>query len=326
MALTLLDMAAIEQKPLKKAVLMAMFKGVLPSPVEFLPVGNANALSQQVTRLTDAGAPSTRNIGDAVASYQAAFTTGVETLKIIENKIPIDKVLLDVKTYIQDPLTLQLKTYSAVVRNTINDLLINGDPGSDVTQPSGLQYRLLNDALFVDQGVDANNLDVDNNDANRLSWLNFIDEAIELCGGGKPDICIVNRQTWRGFRAALRTLKQLDTTKDQFDRVIMQYGNVKFINAGQTPANVLSSAAAGQVIGDDAVTSIFGTASTTQMYFLSTEATEGVKLLQLHPLRVTRVGLDPGDPGQFIVDVTWPIGFLIPQKFALSSVQGLNIT
>ena len=325
-AINMLTVAATEQKPLKKAIIMAMFKGVLPSPMDFLPLGNANALSQQVTRLTDAGAPSTRNINEAVAAYEAKFTTGTETLKIIENKIQIDKVLLDVKTYIQDPLTLQIKTYSAVVRNTVNDLLINGDPGSDPTQPAGLQHRLASDALFVNQGVDAGGLNVDNNDAARLSWLNYIDEAIELCGGGKPDLCIINRQTWRAFRAAQRTLKTLDTTKDQFDRVIMQYGGVKFVNAGQKAANVLSSAAAGQVIGDDAQTDIFANASSTPMYFLSTEATEGIRLLQLHPLRVTKVGLDPGNPGQFVVDVTWPIGFLIPQKFALSSVQGLDIS
>ena len=39
MAITLLDTAAIEQKPLKKAVLMAMFKGRLPSPVVSCPRG-----------------------------------------------------------------------------------------------------------------------------------------------------------------------------------------------------------------------------------------------------------------------------------------------
>jgi hypothetical protein len=322
----MLDMAAIEQKPLKKAIIMAMFKGVLPSPMEQLPVSNANALSQQVTRLTDAGAPSTRNINDTVAAYQAKFTTGTETLKIIENKVEIDKVLLDVKTYVQDPLALQIKTYSAVVRNTVNDLLINGDPGADETQPAGLQFRLAGDALFLNQGVDANGLDVDNADAERYSWLNYVDEAIELCGGGKPDICIVNRQTWRAFRAALRVLKQLDTTRDQFDRVIMQYGNTKFINAGQTPANVLTSAASGQVIGDDTQTDIFGNATSTPMYFLSTAGEDGCKLLQLHPLRVTRVGINPNDPGKYVIDVTWPIGFLLPQKFCLSSVQGLDIT
>jgi len=325
MAITLLDTAAIEQKPLKKAVLMAMFKGRLPSPVDFLPIENAKSLAQEVTRLTDPGTPSTRNIGEAVAAYAAVFTRGQETLKIIENKITIDKVLLDVQTYIEDPIALQTRTYSLVIKNTVNNLLVNGDPSADASDPAGLQYRLVNDAMFLAQAVNAAALDVDANDATRNSWVDYIDEAITLCGGGAPDLAVINRQTWIKFRSALRNLKVLDTTKDQFDRMIMQYGNTKFLDAGNTPAGALSSAATGQVILNDGSTSSFGTANSTPMFFLST-AEEGVRLLQLHPLRITKVGLDPGDPGQFVVDVTWPIGFLIPQKFALSSVQGLDIS
>lgn len=325
MAITLLDMAAAEQKPLKKAILMAFFKGSLPSPVDTLPVANAPALSQQIVRLTDPGTPSTRNIGDAVAAYQAQFTQGQETLKIIENKITIDKVLLDVKTYVQDPIAMQTKAYGLVIKNTVNDLFVTGDPGGDVTQPAGLDYRLRNDAHFVNQAVNANNLDVDANDTNRNAWLSHIDNAITLVRG-IADAAIVNRQTWLAFRAALRVLKLLDTTKDQFDRVIMQYGSTRIYDAGQKPAGALSSAAANQVIGDDSQTSIFGTASTTPMYFVNTSEEDGVRLLQLHPLRVTRVGLDTSDPGQFVIDITWPIGFLVPQKFAISSVEGLNIS
>ena len=167
---TLLDMAAIEQKPLKKAIMFAMFDGERPSPMEKLPVETTRSLTQRSVRMTDAGSPSTRNIGQAVATYAAKFTTDEEALKIIENKITIDKVLLDQKDYIQDPITLQFKAYGMVVKATVNDLFINGDPGSDVTQPAGLDYRLRNDATFLNQAVDANNLDVDGSDANRHIW------------------------------------------------------------------------------------------------------------------------------------------------------------
>jgi hypothetical protein len=324
--LTMLDMAAISQKPLVKGVMMAMFKGRLPSPMERLPVKTTTALSQRVSRLTDAGAPTTRNINETVTVYSAHFTTGVETLKIIENKILIDKVLLAEQNHIQDPIVLQTKTYASVVRNTVNDLLINGDPVADESQPAGLQYRLGNDSMFLNQCVDAGSLDVDANEATRLSWLDYLDEAITLCGGGNPDICIVNRQTWIKFRSALRAQKLLDTTRDQFDRVIMQYGNLAILDAGQVPASVLVSTAAGQVILDDGITDVFGNTTVTPMYLLDTKSDEGCKLLQLHGLKVTKLGLDHSDPGQFVVDVTWPIGFHIPQKFALSSVQGLDIT
>lgn len=326
MALNFLDLAALEQKPLKKAVMMSMFQSVLPSPMEQLPIENANSLAQQVVRITDYGTPSTRNLGEAVAAYKATFSDRTETLKIIENKITLDKIYLEIKTFIQDPLQLQVKAYSAVVRNLVNDLFINGDPGVTDTDPAGIFYRLNHDATFNGQSVNAAALDVDGSDANRNTWLNHIDQAITLCGGGDPDICVVNRQTWIALRAALRTLKLFDTTRDQFDRAIMTYGNLKIINAGNKPSGVLSAAAAGQVIGDDAQTDIFGNASSTPMYFFQTKGEDGVKLLQLHPLRVNKIGIDPGDPGQYVIDLTWPIGFSFPQAFCVSSVQGLNIT
>lgn len=326
MALTMLDLAAIEQRPLKKAVMISMFESQLPSPMEQLPVEGAQGLSQTVIRLTDAGLPTTRNLGEAVAQYKAVFADRQETLKIIENKVTLDKVYLDIKTYVQDPLALQMKVYSQVVKNKINDLFINGDPTTDVSDPAGIYFRLNNDPTFNGQSIDAASLDVDASDANRNAWLNYIDEAMTLCGGGDPDIVVVNRQTWVALRAALRTLKLFDTTRDQYDREIMTYGRVKIIQAGQKPANVLDATAAGQVIGNDTQTSVHGRTTTTPMYFFQTKGEDGVKLLQLHALRMTRIGIDPGDPGQYVLDFTWPIGFCFPQQFCVSSVQGLDIT
>ena len=322
---TLLDMAAIEKRPMARAIIRAMFTATLPSPIDTIPVVNALALSQQIVRLSDAGAPSTRNIGQAVTAYAAKFVDATETLKIIENKITIDKVLLDVKTYIQDPIKLQTDQYAQTVKLLMNELLIAGDPGTDVTQPAGLDYRLRNQALFVGQSVNAAGLNVDNSDANRNEWLDKMSEAVDLARA-QADICIVNRQTYQALRSALRNLKLYDTTKDQFDRQVMVYDGVRFYDAGQKPAGALQSSATNQIIGDDNATSIFNTGSTTPMYFLSTKGEQGVKVLQLHPLRVTKPGIDASDPGVFVIDVTWPIGFLVPHKFAISSVQGLDIT
>lgn len=325
MPLTLLDVASVEHAPMAKAVLMAMFESVLPSPMEQLPIENATSLGQKTVRMTDGGSPSTRHLNAAVAEYSAKFSDRIETLKIIENKVTIDKVLLEVKDYIQDPLALQMKAYSAVIKSKVNELFINGDPGADPTTPAGLHYRLSNDGTFVGQSVNAAGLDVDASDANRLTWLDHIDEAITLANG-VPDFAIVNRQTWIRFRSALRALKLLDNTRDQFDRVVMVYGSVKILDAGQKVSGVIDNLAADQIIANDGQTSIFGTASSTPMYFVRTGGEEGVRLLQLHSLRTQKLGLDPGDPGQYVIDVTWPIGFATPTKFCISSVQGLDIS
>ena len=75
MALTLLDVAAVEHAPMAKAVLMAMFESVLPSPMEQLPIETATSLSQKTVRMTDGGSPSTRHLGAAVAEYKRCSPT-----------------------------------------------------------------------------------------------------------------------------------------------------------------------------------------------------------------------------------------------------------
>ena len=325
MALNALDLAVLEKDSLKKGIMFAMFKSALPSPMDFLGVENAQSLSQDVIRMTDPGTPSTRNLNDTVTAYQAQFTRGSETLKIIENKVVIDPTFLDVKTYVQDPVTTQTKAYAKVVRTTINDLFLNGDPGSDVTQPAGLDYRLRNDADFNGQAIDSTNIDVDGSDALRNQWLDQIDESIQQANSMANQI-IVNKQTHLKLRSALRNLKILDTTKDQFDRKIFTYGDSKIIDAGQKPAGVITGAAADQVIGNDSTTGIFGDASSTPMYFVNTTGEESVKLLQLHSFRVKNLGINPNNPAEVIIQVKWVIGFLVPQKFSISSLDGLDIS
>ena len=323
--LTLLDIAATIKTPIESTVMMAMFQSRLPSPIDFLPTKTIAALSMQTVRVTEPDSPTTRHLGGSAGGYKAKVSDQTETLKIIQDKVTLDVVYLAVKNYIEDPIELQFRIYGKVLKADLNNLFIAGNPGSDPTEPEGLDFRLRNDATFVDQSVDAADLNVDASDANRNTWLDLIDEAITLCGGGAPQVMVVNRQTWLKLRSTLRNLKILDTTRDQHDREIMQLYTTKILNAGQTAPNVLTPKASGQIIGDDTATSTFGDALTTPMYFLETTGKEGVTLLQLHNLKSERLGVNPADPAEYVVSMLYPVGFMVPQKFAMSSIQGLDI-
>lgn len=326
---TLLDMAVVEQKPIKKAILISMFKGRLPSPIDVLPVKGANALSQSVVRMTDPGSPSLRALNTDVAAFKARFADRDEVLTIMENKIVIDKVLLDVKSYVHDPVAMQTRAYGAIVKNTLNHIFINGDPTVTPVEPAGLDFRLRTDAHYLQQSVNANNLDVDASEANRLLFMDHLDDLFTRVNGGAASFLGVNRQTWIKIRSILRAQKVLDTTKDQFDRVIMVYGNSKILDCGNRPSAALKvgdGTATDQVIGDDTSTSTFGTAASTPIYCFSTEGDDGAQLLQLSPMKVQKLGIDAGNPSDFVIDVYWPWGFSIQDRFALGSIQGLNIT
>lgn len=321
--ITLMDLAVADAKPLRKAILYSMFQSRLVTPIEVLPIKSASSLTQTIIRITDYGTPATRNLDETASAYSAQFADKTETLKIIENTIKIDPTHLDIKTYVQDPVEMRVQAYSKALKAYTNDLFINGDPTVVASQPSGLAFRFANDAYFSGQGVNAGGLDVDASDINMYQWLDYVDEAIDLANG-QPDYMVVNRQTFNRFRSVLRRQKLFDTTRDQFDRTVLQYGGVKIINSGMKASGLLSAAPTGQVIGNNTSTSVFGTTNTTPMYFLSTGA-NGVSILQLHPMRVKRLGIDPGEPSQSVIAIKWPMGFLVEDRFAVSSVQGLTI-
>lgn len=322
---TLLDIAATVKEPVTSQVLLGAFEGQLPSPVDFYPTRKVDQLSMKTVRVTDPDAPTTRAIGGSAGSYKAKVSDRTESLKVIQDKVTFDVVFLKQKGYIEDPIDLQFRIYGESLKHELNNLIVNGDPGADETEPEGLQYLADNDAMFSGQGVDAGGLDVDANDANRNTWLDRIDEAMELSGGGAPDICILNRQSYRKFRSALRNLKLYDTTQDQFDRRVMMYENTKFVDAGQTPAGMLSPSGT-QVLLDDGYTDIFGNSSASIMFFVSFKGEMGAKIAHLGPPENERLGINPNDPAQYVVSMTYCPGFSYPIRFAFSTLQGLDVS
>lgn len=323
--LTLLDIAATVKEPVTSQVLLGAFEGQIPSPVDFIPTKKVSNLSMKTVRVTDPDAPTTRAIGGSAGSYKAKVGDRTESLKIIQDKVTFDVIFLKQDDYIEDPVDLQFRIYGESLKHELNNLVVNGDPGADDTEPEGLQYLLNNDAMFSGQGVDAAGLNVDSSDATRLSWLDNIDAAMELCGGGAPDICIVNRQTHRKFRSTIRALKLFDTTRDQFDRQVLMYENTKFVDAGQTPAGMLSPSGT-QVLLDDGYTDIFGNSSASLMFFLSFKGNMGYKIAHLGPPENDRLGKNPNDPAQYVVDMTYCFGPSVPIRFGISTLQGLDIT
>lgn len=323
--ISLLDVAVTETNPVKKTIYKGMFENRLPSLVEFLPIDNTPNFSPRTLHLTSPGTPTTRNLNAAAGSYTARWSDRQETVKIIHDKIVIDVELLEVDDYVGDPVEMRLSQYGVDLKALYNQLVVTGNPDTDDTQPAGLLYRFNNDATLTGQAVNASNLDVDANDANRLSWLDYIDQAIDLVGG-KADLIGVNRQTYLKFRSALRALKLLDTTRDQFDREVMTYSGGKVVTPGQKPANQLSAATSGQIIPDDGTTSVFGTASTTPMLFINTAGEEGFRLLQKHGLKTKRIGVNPNSPDEYVVDARSTLGLFVPSKFCVSLLDGLNIT
>ena len=330
MAMTLLEMAAIEEKRLRKGVLMAFYTDTLPSPVERIPWENAESLSVETAMLVQADAPTLRLLNAAPSAWDARWERFPETLKIIENTLTHDPVLGMQKNTVVDPRQQKIMAYSKVLNYLINDLFINGDPTADVKNPAGLKFRLENDAKFVGQTVDAwqagpVGLNVDASDANRLLWLDYLDDALYRIDGGAATFVAVNRQTHLKFRSALRALKLLDVTKDQFDREITSYRGVPLLDCGPTAAAPFTGGT--QVIPNDTETSPIGAAAnTTSMYIVKTGEDHFMGLQLGGGLDVKHFGELGSATYQDVTRFRWVIGFYTGHPRCIARLAGLDIS
>ncbi len=322
----LIESALHEKNPALKEVYEGMFKGRLPSHSEYIPRTTVDTFGPKSLHLTLTDRPTTRNLNAPAGSYRAKWSDRSETIKVIQDSLKIDIEQTEV-SYMsgQDPIDLNLRQYGRDLLALENELILTGDPSADDTVPAGLQFRFNNDATLIGQAVDANNLDIDASDANRFSFLEFLDESHELCGGGVVDIMCMNRQTWRKFRAALRVLRILDNHQDQFDRMVNTYNGAMFCNPGLRPENQLSAAPAGQIIPVDTTTSVFGDANTTPIYNISHKGKEGLRVLQVHGLKTDRLGRNPENVTEVVVDMRSTLGLFLPTKFCVSLLDGLNV-
>jgi hypothetical protein len=217
---------------------------------------------------------------------------------------------------------------------TVNDLFINGDPTTNVKNPTGLKYRSENDARFWggattgnDRGqvLDANNFDIDANAVNQAAWLDKIDDVIYRVDAHKPSFCVMNKQTLMKLRSTLRALKLLDTTKDQFDRRIDVYADCPLLDIGVKAAGAILGDAANQVIPNNTETSPFqATANTTSLYFVRT-GDAYVQGLQMGALATNDLGQLKDSPHLVRTNIQWVLGFYVGQARSFSRLAGLVV-
>ena len=333
MPMTLAEYVNLVDKPLIKGVVMAMLEE--PFVIDRLPFENAGTLGVTITYVSSVPAAGFVDLNETPGEITTGLAQVQETLKIIREYADVDSALINNRESMQNPRTLRAKIAAKGIAYTVNDKLINGSVVTDPSEPDGLLRRLENDQRLVGpetsgnlrgQTRDAAGLDVDSSDANRLIWLDRIDEVIYMIDGHRPSFGIMNKQTLLKLRSILRALKLLDTTKDQFDRRIDVYADVPLLDIGVTAAGAIRGNESTQIIRDDNETSPFAsTASTTSMYFVRT-GSDYFMGIQKEPLQVEDIGRVSASPHLIRTYIEWILGWMVIQKRAVSRLAGLDIT
>lgn len=357
MPITLLDELALEKQELRK--------GVIQSLVEQVPIQDRltwetiDSTQITLTRLNEVPRVPLRLINEVPSGVQVSHSQSQETLYIMDTDIDIDPVLMMAKNRVMSLEVAQVRGVMAGVGYQINDLFINGDPGADPRNPMGLKVRLRDDVRFaggvVNASGDTTKLDFspDASDANLLSALYKLDELHMFVLRGQTDAFISNQQFVLNIWAAMRKLKILDTTRDQFDREINMYRKVPILDIGYTPEAAISgtpdasTVESNQIIGFDADDYDAGNdpgpgnganayTNTNTVYAVrwspSTgradgSATDGLIALQHAPLKVDPIGRTQEPPHYFRTNLLWVFNPCVPLDHrCIGRLVGLQLT
>lgn len=347
MAITLLDELALEKDPLRKGIIQSLVEQVMLQ--DRIPWESAEALHTNVTYLAGIPTVPLRHINETPTSVQANWGQLTETLQILDTDIDIDPVLMNNKNQIQKIDVAQVNAIMKSIGYRMNDLFINADPMNNAREPKGMKTRLRDDTRFKGQTVnataDANELDLTiatGTDAERLAFLDKLDELMYLL----EDHCsafISNRQARLRFWSILRTLKLLDTTKDQFEREITIYRGVPLLDAGYKPSAAVdgtpdpNGSDTNQIIGNDAdnygAGGDPGAGNGANAYpacatvYAVRWGDDYCKGLQQEPLRTKSYGETEDPPHFHRTNVRWVMSPCVPfQKRSVARLVGVSFT
>ncbi len=326
--LTLADMAQLSTlTPFTKAVIYSMLShSRLFDRLPFDDTGDLNTLIMEATGLPT---PSHRALNPTTINVATAqFGQRTEALKIMSDKINVDRQLRNNRSAHIDPRTAAMEQYSKSLAYEVVDQFINGNPVITPDEPGGMAYRFLTDSRLSDgtpnpatqkQVIDANDINRDiTSAAEQEDLLNDVHELMSLIDGGNPDVLIMSRQGKLRFGSAARGRRMMMTTRDSFGRGVETFGEggPELIDAGYPPSAVFTRAS--QVLpfvtsgGDDLVSNA--------IYAVKWGTTQVGGLQKVAP-EVIDFDENSADFPQIVAAFEWVYGFHLTNPFAVAVLR-----
>jgi len=356
MPITLLDELALERNELRSGILQSLVEQV--SIQDRLTWETTQSLQITVVRLTDIPRIPLRMINETPSGVQVHHTQSQEALFIMDTDIDIDPVLMMAKNRVASLEVAQTKGVMAGIGYQINDLFINADTGADPREPQGLKIRLRDDVRFAGGTINASgdttkvDFSPDATDAAKLVALDKLDELHMFVLRGQTSAFISNQQFVLRMWSAMRSLKILDTTRDQFDREINLYRKVPILDIGYKPEFAISgtpdatTVESNQIIGYDAddydagdpgpgnganayanTNTVYGVRWSPSTKKMDGSATDGLIALQEAPLKVDPIGKTQEPPHYFRTNLLWVFNPCVPLDHrCIGRLVGLQLT
>lgn len=289
MALTLAQVAKLEQEPMRKGIMMNLLRHA--KIMEMLPFEEVNALTNVAIRWTNLPSVAFRRINEGYTASEGDVDSVYESVYILGGDIELD-VLFDKQqlksNYIVDPRQMQIDMKTKAMAFKFNDYFINGDHTVDEDGFEGLKVRINNlpSRQKVRASATTDILDPTASAANARRFLSKWEEAYYKAGGGEEtaQVILCNEAMKWGFGQVIRYLGSaastvVDMTKDLFDREFPTYKGARIVDMGlksDQTTEIIPVNETAEDAGSDA----------TSVYFVPFSMEQGVHGIQVGPLEV----------------------------------------
>lgn len=250
---------------------------------------NTGSFSQKTTRWNTLPSTGFRKINGVYTASEGTYDQVWESVYAFGGKISWDRAFELVTDPVRDPVADQVEMKLKSLALTFNHNFINGDHATDADGFEGLKKRISlmpSRQTVYPKGAGSTSapLDPTASAANARAFIGAFDKAMKYCNGDQCNAIFMNENSYLGFSEALRYasaagLGLLDVTKDSFERRIVTYRGVPFIDVG------LKSDQTTEIITDTETDGTGGSIATSY-YFVSYDPLEGVSGIQLKDMDV----------------------------------------
>jgi hypothetical protein len=322
MALTLVEMAKIEENPLRKGVISTLL--FESNVMQMIPWEDIGALSTTVIRFKNLPSVGFRYVNESYSESTGTFDQIQESVYPLGGDIDVDIMFIQNKAAVASPRATQTEMKLKAVAYQFNQSFLNGDQAIDPRSFDGVKKRVANmpaggtggQTLTAGGTLGTNGLDVIASTANQHAFIDSLDALAYACDGHMADAFLMNRQTLLRTRSVLRRLALLNVNEDQFGRFIDHYGSIPLYDIG---------------VQADQTTQIIGNAETqgsavdaTSIYALKYGSEAFLGGLQEYALRVTDFGELETKP-VYRTRVDWPIGLATWHPRCIARMVGLRM-
>jgi len=314
LALTLVEMAKLEQSPLKQGIISGLLFET--NVMQVIPWETIAALSTTVIRFATLPSVGFRYVNDVYAESTGTFDQLQESVYPMGGDIDVDIMHIMNKAAVASPRATQTEMKLKAMAYNFNDYFVNGDQGNDAKGIDGIKKRVAQLAAAQTLTAATNGLDVIASAANSQAFIDLLDQACYNIDGHLPDALLANKNFILRMRSVFRRIGLLDQTKDQFGRFIDHYGGVPIYDVGVK---------ADQVTFIIPNTETQGTATdASSVYAVKLGSETYLGGIQEYSLRVADFGELESKPA-YRTRVDWPIGVGSWHPRCIVRLQGLRM-